>query len=417
MKSEFEQNLEKYAEVIVKVGLNVQPGQRLVIGPPLYGFLGTELEAATLVRLIAAKAYQAGARLVDVMWNDEQLEIIRLQNAPRDSFEEYPTWRAEAAIEAAKAGDALLLLISPNDNLFADQDQDLLDKTYGIGRRCMKPFMDLRGKRAMNFSMAAAPIGDWADKVFPDLPPDDRLAQFWDTVFDFCRVKQDDPVSSWKDHIAGLQCRLDYMNSKQYTDLHFTGAGTDLRIGLPAGHIWKSGSKTTQSGIDFTANIPTEEIFTLPHKDQVDGVVTQTLPGPKVEGQVLTFSKGKVVKFAANKGEDVIHKTLVIDDGANQLGEVALVPNSTSISQSGRIFYIPLYDENASCHLALGNAYRFSIKGGEKMSDEEFRAAGGNNSQIHVDFMIGSEEMDVDGITDDGSTEPIMRGGEWAFDV
>jgi len=416
MQSEFEKNLEKYAEVIVKVGLNIQPGQRLVIGPP-YGFLGTELETAPLVRLIAAKAYQAGARLVDVMWNDEQLEIIRLQYAPRDSFEEYPSWRAEAAIEAAKAGDALLLLISPNSDLFADQDQELMGKTDGIGRRCMKPFMDLRGKRAMNFVMAAAPIKGWADKVFPDLSPVDRLAQFWETVFEFCRVDQPDPVSAWKEHNADLQVRRDYLNSKQYTGLHMTTSGTDLRLGLPIGHIWIAGSDFTQSGIEHYANFPTEEIFTMPHKDLVDGFVTQTTPHPWVEGLVLTFSKGKVVKATAKEGEELVHQGLEVDDGAQQLGEVALVPNSNPISRSGRIYYNLLFDENASCHLALGNAYRFCIENGEEMSLEEFLDAGGNNSQVHKDFMIGSEEMDVDGIRDDGSAEPIMRGGEWAFDV
>ena len=416
MQSEFEQNLEKYAEVIVNVGLNVQPGQRLVIGPP-YGFLGTELETAPLVRLIAAKAYQAGARLVDVMWNDEQLELIRLNHAPRDSFEEYPTWRAESAIEAAKAGDALLLLISPNNNLFADQDRELMGKTYRTGMRCMKPFMDLRGKRAMNFSMAAAPIEGWADKVFPDLPVKERLPQFWEAVFEFCRVDQPDPVSSWKEHNADLHARRDYLNSRKYTGLHMTASGTDLRVGLPDSHIWIAGSNFTQSGIEYYANFPTEEIFTLPHKDKVDGVVTQTTPSPSVEGLVLTFSKGKVVKAAANKGEELVHQGLEVDDGARQLGEVALVPNSNPISRSGRIYYNLLFDENASCHLALGNGYRFCIENGEEMSVEEFILAGGNNSSDHIDFMIGSEEMDVDGISADGSAEPIMRGGEWAFEL
>lgn len=415
MTSDFERNLEKYAEVIVNVGLNIQPGQRLVIGPP-YGFLGTELETAPLVRLIAAKAYQAGAKLVDVMWRDDQLELIRLQHAPRNSFDEFPTWRAEAAIEAAKARDALLLLVSPNDDLFADQDQELMGITYGVGSGCMKPFMDLRGKRAMSFVFAAAPIKGWADKVFPDLPPDKRLAKFWEAVFEFCRVNQPDPVLAWKEHIAKLQSRCEYMNIKQYAGLHMTASGTDLKLGLPDSHIWSSARKTTQNGIDFTAIIPTEEIFTLPHKDKVDGIVTQTKPESMVEGQVLTFSKGKVIKASASKGEELVHRGLEVDDGAKQLGEVALVPNSSPISLSGRLYYNLIFDENASCHLALGNAYRFCLEGGEKMSEEEFMAAGGNNSQVHIDFMIGSEEMDVDGFRDDGSTEPIMRGGEWAFE-
>ena len=421
MQSEFERNLEKYAEVIVKVGLNIQPGQRLVIGPPLYGILGTELETAPLVRKITMKAYQAGAKLVDVIWRDDLINLIRLQYAPPDSFEEFSNWRADAAIEAAKNGDALLLIPSRNESLFSDQDPDLINKAFVTSMKYMKPFLDLRGQKSMNFTIAVAPTKRWANQVYPDLPEEDRLAEYWDAVFEFCRVKHPDPVSSWKEHNADLQARRDYLNSKQYNGLHMTASGTDLRLGLPDGHIWKAGSMTTQSGIDFIANIPTEEVFTLPHKDKVEGVVTSTKPISSdqgfIEGLRIVFSNGKVVDMSAEKGEDVFASWLDIDEGIKHLGEVALVPHSSPISQSGRIFHNLLFDENASCHLALGNAYRFSIKGGEMMSDEEFMLAGGNNSSDHIDFMIGSDEMDVDGFKDDGSTEPIMRGGEWAFDI
>jgi aminopeptidase len=421
MQSDFEQNLEIYAEVIVKVGLNIQPGQRLVIGPPIYVELGVKLEVAPLVRLIAAKAYQAGARLVDVIWWDQQLDLIRLQHAPRDSFEEYSTWQSEGAVEAAQAGDALLSIISPDFALLAGQDPDLITKTGATRRKYAKPFMDLRGQRAMNYIRVTAPIKPWADKVFPDLPQEDRLAQFWDVLFDVCRIKDPNPVAAWENHIAELKARYGYMNDKSYDGLHFTGPGTDLRLGLPDGHLWHAATWTTQGGIEFTVNIPTEEIFTFPHRNKVNGVVSLTKPlgDPRgdIEGLKLTFSRGKVVEVSAEKGEDFIRRYLETDDGAKQLGEVALVPHSTPISQSGRLFYTALYDENASCHLALGNAYKLCIDGGENMSEEEFKAVGGNTSQVHLDFMIGSEEMDVDGIQEDGSTEPVMRGGEWAFDV
>ncbi len=418
MKSEFDQNLEKYAEVIVKVGLNIQPGQRLVIGPPLLGYLGTELEAAPLVRVIATKAYQAGAKLVDVMWRDDHLELIRLQHAPRDSFDEFPTWRATGAIETAKAGDSLLILVSPNYGLYEDQNPDLISKLSDVLGKHMKPFMDLRGKYAMNFSIAAAPVKRWADKVFPDLPEENRIPQFWDAVFEVCRVKHPDPVSAWNDHVADLKARCDSLNSRNYSALHFKASGTDLRLGLPDGHIWKGGAESTQSGIDFIGNIPAEEIFTLPHKDKVEGFVRLTKPIGTIEGLTFTFSEGKVVKTSVEQGdEDIVDNWLELDETFRQLGEVALVPHSTPISKIGIPFHNILFDENASCHLALGNAYRFCIEGGEEMSDEEFIKAGGNNSHGHVDFLIGSEEMDVDGISDDGSAEPIMRGGEWAFDV
>jgi len=417
MTSEFEQNLEKYAEVIVKVGLNIQPGQRLVIGPPLYGFMGVELEFAPLVRLIAKKAYQAGAKLVDVMWMDDQLELIRLGHAPKDSFEEFPTWRTDGAIEAAKAGDALLKIGASNFYLFADQDPSLVHTVYSTGMKHMKPFLDLRGKLAMNFVIAAVVSDGWADIVYPDLPPEDRKSQLWETVFEICRINQPDPVSAWQQHVSELGARCDYLNGRQYAGLHLSASGTDLRLGLPDGHIWKSASMTTQSGIDFITNIPTEEIFTIPHKDKTEGVVTSTKPMRLIDGLTLTFSNGKVVKASARKGEELLHKLLETDDGSRQLGEVALVPHSSPISQSGRLFQFILFDENASCHLALGNAAKVCVEGGEAMSDEEFSQVGGNKSQNHDDFMIGSEEMDVDGIKQDGSTEVVMRGGEWAFDV
>jgi aminopeptidase len=417
MTPNFEQNLEKYAEVIVKVGLNIQPGQRLVIGPPMHGGLGVELENASLVRLIAKKAYQAGARLVDVMWVDDQLELLRLQHAPRDSFDEYPTWRADGAIEAAKAGDALLFIFVPNHFLFEDQDQNLANSIFKARGKHMKPFLDLRGRLAMSYVVAAGVSDGWANIVIPEVPPEDRKSQLWEMVFEICRINQPDPVLAWQQHITELGARCEYLNNKHYASLHFTALGTDLRTGLPEGHIWKGGSDTNQSGINFTANIPTEEIFTLPHSDKVEGVVISTKPMGLIEGLTLTFSEGKVVKATARKGEKILHNLLERDDRSRQLGEVALVPHSSPISQSGWHFQNLLFDENAACHLALGNAYRHSILGGENMSDQEFMQAGGNNSRVHVDFMIGSGEMDVDGVTQDGSIEPVMRNGEWVFDI
>ena len=417
MTTEFEHKLEKYAEVIVKVGLNIQPGQRLLIGPPMWGAFGTELEFVPLVRLVAKKAYQAGASLVDVMWRDDQLSLIRLGHAPPDSLEEFPAWRSDGAIDAAKAGDAILMIFAPNQFLFADQDLDLDNKVFRTGMKHMKPFLDLRGKRAMSFAIVAAVSEGWADIVYPDLPPEDRKGQLWETVFETCRVNQSDPVLAWKEHVFELETRCKFLNGKKYSTLHLTASGTDLRVGLPAGHVWMGGSLTTQNGIEFVANIPTEEIFSIPHKDKTEGVVTSTKPMGLIDGLSLTFSNGKVIKASARKGEELLYKYLETDNGVKHLGEVALVPHSSPISQSRLLFENLLFDENASCHLALGNAYRFCLEGGEEMLDEEFSQAGGNNSHLHIDFMIGSDEMDVDGIKEDGSTEPIMRGGELAFDV
>jgi aminopeptidase len=419
MSSEFERNLDKYAEVIVRVGLNLQPGQRLLIGTPGFGIYGTPIELLPLVRLIVTKAYKAGARLVDVMWNDDQLRLIRFQHAPRDSFEEFPEWRANAAFEAAKAGDAVLSLLAENPDLLLEQDPELVATVFQTKVKHFKPFGDLRSKNAMNWTVVTAPVDGWPEKVFLDLPPDSRKAKFWDTIFEICRVKQDDPVAAWRDHVDQLVARSNYLNHKRYTALKLTAPGTDLTVGLPGGHIWRSGCMTSQTGIDFTANIPTEEIFTIPHKDKTAGVVTATKPlsygGSLVEDFSLTFSEGRVVKATAKKGEESLHKLLETDEGASRLGEVALVPHSSPISQLGLLFYNILIDENASNHIALGRAYEFGLEGGEAMSGDEFAAAGGNHSLIHIDCMIGSGEMDVDGLTPDGTAEPIMRGGEWAF--
>jgi aminopeptidase len=421
MASTFERNLDKYAEVIVKVGLNIQPGQRLLIGLPLLGLFGIPLELAPLIRLVVAKAYQAGAKFVDVMWDDPQLQLIRFQHAPRDSFEEFPMWRADRGNEAAKAGDAVLAVMAQNPDLLVEHDPALTNTVVQLGYKHLKPFFDLRGKNAMNFAIVTAPVDGWTDKVFPDLPPEDRKVHFWDAIFDICRVNQPDPVAAWKDHIRNLDARCGYLNHKRFAALKLTASGTDLTLGLPQEHVWRNARLRSQNGIDFITNMPTEEVFTVPHKDKTEGAVTSTKPlsfgGNLVEGFSLTFSEGRVVKGTARKGQETLDKILETDVGAKYLGEVALVPHSSPISQSGLLFYNTLIDENASCHLALGRAIRFCIEGSEAMSDDEFAMLGGNDSIVHSDFMVGSGELDVDGLTEDGSTEPLMRSGEWAFET
>jgi aminopeptidase len=419
--TEFERNLDKYAEVVVKVGLNLQPGQRLQIGVPLAGVSGTPIELVPLVRLIVTKAYQIGVRFVDVMWDDYQIRRIRFEHAPRDSFEEYHTWRAEAALQAARDGDAVLFIYAENPDLLNDQDTNLVSSAHQASLKHMIPFSTLRGKNTMNCVIISAPVDGWAGKIFPDVPAGERKEIFWDTLFDICRVKQPDPVSAWQDHIEQLANYSDYLNHKQYSSMKLTGPGTDLKLGLPRGHIWRSARMASQNGIDFTANIPTEEVFTMPHKDATEGFVSSTKPlsagGSLIEDFCLTFASGRVVKAAARAGEPRLKKLLDTDEGARQLGEIALVPHSSPISQSGLLFYNTLFDENAASHIALGRALRFNIQDGETISDEDLAALGGNQSLIHLDFMVGSGEMDVDGITADGAIEPVMRDGEWAFEV
>lgn len=420
MSSEFEENLEKYAELIIKVGLNLQEGQRLLIGAPAVGRNGVSLEIAPLVRLIVKKAYQSGAKLVEVMWEDDQTRLFRYKYAPKDSFEEYPTWRTDGAFNFAKEGDAMLFIAARNPDLLSDIDSNLIltsTKTYFT---YMKPANDLRRRGLVNWSAIVAPVDGWVDKVFPDIPQNERKAKFWDTIFEICRVKQKDPVLAWQEHINQLVTRGSYLNNKKYSSLHFRAQGTDLRVGLPQGHIWKSAYFTTQGGITNVVNIPTEEIFTTPHRDMTEGTVTATKPlvtAVTVEDLKVTFSKGKVIEVSATTGEEYIRNILKTDEGASRLGEVSLVPHSSPISQSGLLFYNILIDENASCHIALGSGIKTCLENGVNMTDEEFSVVGGNSSMMHLDFMIGSESMNVDGITEDGTVEPIMRKGEWDFNV
>ncbi|MBN1995492.1 MAG: aminopeptidase [Anaerolineae bacterium] len=407
----FAQKLQNYADLIVKVGLGLQAGQRLLVRAPV--------EAAPLVRLIAASAYQAGARLVDVMWSDDALTLARFKYAPRDSFAEYPAWRTEAMTGFAEQGDAALSIHVVDPDLLKDQDPELVSLAQRVHDEHLLPFRRRLMADESNWCLVSMPIPAWAAKIFPHDPPDKQLAQLWDVIFKVCRLDRLDPLAAWQEHLAILQKTADYLNTKQYAVLKYTAPGTNFTVGLPQNHIWKSGQSQSQNGISFVCNLPTEEVFTMPHKDTANGVVASTKPlnynGVLIEDFSLTFAHGRVVGAAAKKGETALKKMINSDEGAAKLGEVALAPQSSPVAQAGILFYHTLYDENAANHLALGRAYRFCLQHGPTMSDEQFAAAGGNNSLIHTDFMIGSAEMDVDGLTRDGAVEPVMRRGEWAF--
>lgn len=411
MDKDFEQALQTYAELLVKTGLNLRAGQRLMIGAPL--------AAAPLVRLVAANAYQAGARLVDVRWEDEQLTLARYRYAPRDSFEEFPTWQIDALLAHMRGGGALLMIVGDDPDLLKDQDPELIATAKKTEARHAAPALELIGRNAVNWLVASYPTAVWAAKMFPGETPERQERRLWQAIFDVCRLDQPDPIAAWNEHIAHLTSWSSYLNRKQFAALKYRGPGTDLTVGLPRGHIWRSGQITAESGIEFTANMPTEEVFTLPHAQQTSGVVAATRPlnlgGILIDGFSLTFAEGRVVEATATTGEEHLRNLLDTDAGARRIGEVALVPHSSPIAQSGLLFYNTLFDENAASHIALGQAYHFTLEGGERMSEEEFAQAGGNHSMIHIDFMIGSAQLDVDGIHADGTAEPLMRGGEWAF--
>ena len=417
MDNTFQSNLKIYAELAIQVGLNLQPGQKLILQAMKYG--GVPIQTAPLVRELAEDAYKAGATLVDVLWRDDDLNLIRFEHAPRDSFEEFPGWQSQAILEVIENGGAMLSISAIDPDLMAGQDSDLLVLQQRAIRKYWRPVSEHIGKNSMNWTVLSIPVEGWARKVFPDLPAAEQMPALWDALFKVCRVYEEDPIAAWQTHLADLKKRGDYLNQKAYRGLNYTAPGTDLHIGLPEGHIWRSAGFNNQGGIPFTANIPTEEVFTLPDNRLTEGTVRSARPlayaGNVIDNFSLTFKEGKVVDYSAEQGEKILGNLLKVDENSNMLGEVALVPNSSPISQSGLLFYNTLLDENASCHLALGSAYRFSLEGGEKLSAEEFGSRGGNTSLIHEDFMIGSGEMDIDGILENGDTEPVMQKGEWAF--
>jgi aminopeptidase len=410
--------LSAYGRLAVNVGLNVARGQRLlIIGPAQPG--GVALEAAPLVRCIAEAAYAAGARLVEVLWGDETLMLTRFACAPRDSFNESSSWLPDVLANHVSAGHAIISVYANDPDLLKGQPVELVGMLQQTVSRSLQTFRRHIARNDTNWSVVAAASPRWAARVFPDLPDDIRVERLWETIARMCRLDRADPVAAWTDHIAALAARRDYLNARRYRALKYRGPGTDLSIGLPEGHVWVSARSESRTGISFTANIPTEEVFTMPHREQVDGVVRGTKPlshgGSLVEGFSFTFAAGRVTACRADRGEAVLRQVVDTDEGAGRLGEIALVPNSSPISQSGLLFYNTLFDENAASHIALGSAYRFTIDGGESMDEDVFARAGGNHSAAHVDFMIGGPHLDIDGIRADGSAEAVMRAGEWAF--
>ncbi len=418
MSSEFEKNLEKYAEVAIKVALNLQPGQKLCIYSPLT--FGVPLEVAPLIRLITKIAYKNGAQFVEVMWYDEEVHLNRFQHAPIETFNEFPSWKYNYLYNHVKEGNPILYVLAFNPELLSEQDSErikIFQTTYYKG---VEQIVKLMKDRPSNNSYITVPVTGWANKIYKSGSSEERIKSLWNKIFEMCRIKTEDPIFAWKKHIAQLKTRCDYLNGKQYSKLKFTAPGTDLTISLPKSHLWRSGSVRSKNGIDYVPNIPTEEIFTIPHKDKTEGFVSATKPifeNTIIEDFKFTFSEGKITEVFAKKGGEILQEMINIDEGASKLGEVALVPNSSPISQMDILFYNGLIDENASCHLAFGRGFRICLKNGEKMSDQEFAARGGNESNIHTDFMIGSGELDVEGIKADGTTEAIMRNGEWIFNI
>ena len=407
----FDELLAKYADVTVKIGLNLRKGQCLTIR----GIL----EDAPFIRKVVESAYKAGARYVDVTWIDERTDRLFFEYGDPENIEFVPEWLFYRYEEYAKRGDARLSVYSTDPDLLEGIDPDLIARRRkAYSQKVLEPARKYQNQA--NWCVVSTATPSWAKKIFPDLPVPEAQEKLWEAIFNACRIDVPDPVEAWETHKRTLMKYRDYLNARRYSGLHYKGPDTDLTLGLPENHVWNGGQESFKNGITGTVNIPTEEVFTAPHKDKADGVVTASRPmdvGRIIEDFVLSFENGHVVKVSAKKGEEDLRKLIETDENAERLGEVAFVPNSSPISQRGLLFYNILFDENAASHIALGNAYRHSIKGGEDMTNEEFAASGGNKSLIHQDFMVGSGQLDIDGICDDGTREPIMRAGEWAFDV
>jgi aminopeptidase len=402
--------LDKLADVAVKVGLNLQEGQDLVITAPV--------EALPLVRRITAAAYRAGAGVVTPILSDAGITLARFENAQDASFDKAADWLYAGMAEAFKGSAARLAIVGEDPMLLAEQDPEKVSRAGKANSIAYKPALEKIANFDINWTIVSYPTVAWASRVFPDLPEAEAVEKLANALFSSSRVLDADPVANWTDHNANLRKRTAWLNEQRFDALHFSGPGTDLTVGLAEDHEWHGGASTATNGITCNPNIPTEEVFTTPHSARVDGVVRSTKPlshqGSLIDDIEVRFEAGKIVEAKASKGEAVLQKLLDSDEGARRLGEVALVPHSSPISQSGVLFYNTLYDENAACHIALGQCYSKCFLNGGDLSSEEIAARGGNSSMIHVDWMIGSAEMDIDGILHDGTRVPVFRKGEWA---
>ncbi len=406
-----DEKLDRLAEVAVKVGLNLKVGQELIMSAPM--------DALPLARKITEQAYKAGALLVTTLYGDDPSVLARFQYAQDASFDYAPTWLQDGIANGFRSGAARLAIAGANPALLAKQDPSKVARANVAASKAGKPAMELITRHEINWTIVAAATPEWAKLVFPGEPEDVAIAKLWEAIFASSRVNVDDPVKEWKEHGERLKKRVDMLNAKRFSALHFKSADgtTDLRVGLADNHLWAGGGTTAGNGVYCQPNIPTEECFTTPHKDRVDGVVKASKPlshqGTLIENIAVRFEAGKIVEATATAGEDVLKRLISTDDGARRLGEVALVPHNSPIAQSGILFWNTLFDENAASHIALGQAYSTCIVGGEKMDNTELAKLGANESLIHVDWMIGSANMDVDGIASDGTAEPLMRKGAW----
>lgn len=404
-----EKKLDRLAEVAVRVGLGLAHGQELVMTAPL--------DTLPLARRITEHAYRAGAALVTTLFTDEEATLMRFRCASDDSFDRAADWLQEGVAQAYRNGSARLAISGSNPALLAKEDPGKVARANLASSKASRPALELITRHAINWTIVPCATPAWARSVFPEDPEAVALDRLWEAIFAAVRIDTPDPVEAWRIHTAHLKERVEILNKKRFAALQYRAPGTDLRIGLAEDHLWLGGGSTAKNGIACMPNMPTEEVFTTPHKDRVEGTVTSSKPlshqGTLIENIVVRFAGGRIVELSAKTGQAVLQRMIETDEGARRLGEVALVPHSSPISKSGLLFWNTLFDENAASHIALGQAYSTCITGGDDMDAAQLAAKGANESLIHVDWMIGSGAMDVDGITAQGNAEALMRKGEW----
>lgn len=404
--------LKKYAKLAIYQGVNVQKDQTLVISSPI--------ECAEFTRMLVEEAYLKGAKEVVVQWNDELTSKLKYQYSPIEVFENVPEWVKESRLSYAKEGACFLSISASDPELLKDIDPKKIATFRKASSIASREFSTRLMSNENAWSIVSIPTVGWAKKVFPNVSEEEAVEKLWDAIFKIVRVDSCDPVKAWEEHKNTLKKNMDFLNSKRFKSLHYKNSlGTDLVMELPEKHVWAGGAEFTQDGVEFIANMPTEEIFSMPKKTGVNGKVVSSMPlnygGNVINNFSLTFKDGKVVDFTAEEGYETLKNLLDTDEGAKYLGEVALVPYDSPISNSNIIFFNTLYDENASCHLAFGKAYSLCIKDGEKMTEEELAKEGANDSLTHVDFMIGTKDLEIIGTTYDNEEVKIFVDGNWAF--
>lgn len=407
----FEEKLQAYAELTVKIGVNIQPGQYLLVN--------TSVDALDFARIVVKEAYKAGAGRVNVNFSDEEMERAYFDYASDEEFNRFPEWIVKMNDELIERKGALLMIDATDPDKFTGISSERLATYQKVAGAALRNNRNAVMKDSIAWSMVAVPSSKWASKVFPDLAAEDQVTALWEVIFKAVRIGEGNAIEKWREHVENLESRAVLLNNKKYMKLHFTAPGTDLTIALAPQHKWITGGGKTPDDTIFMANMPTEEVYTLPMKQGVNGYVSNTKPliyqGNIIDGFKLTFEEGKIVKAEAQVGHDLLQELINVDEGSCYLGEVALVPHESPISASGILYFNTLFDENASNHLAIGKAYPTCLEGGRDLENDQLETLGANISVTHEDFMIGSSEMDIDGILSDGTVEPIFRKGSWAF--